>query len=499
MAMQPDQSEFFYFVVIGGGPGSGLFVYSPAPGTGTLVASIAGQAGTDQYGNTYPAGITSELPATGVLAQLFNGTLSFANPLLVHDASIGVPLAADHLVLQSGQVAGNNSSVLTLGGGFPAGFAAFTQIQSLSVPGYEILEPSGDTTGATDYANLNAILNGNNSSALLAPGAWYLKQPLAWGSYELAALGQGAVSVQPGSSWAGSSMLQPSSGAGVRNLRGYGGTNVRSANPATDFIAIPAGSVNPYVTDVRCDFMNGLIINPAAITTSMHAIIRGIRGTHNAGGINLSAAAKQVAEIELSGLDIQQCEVSPAVRLTNLDDIYGGTWNLATQGAAGVPTFHVRGDCATVLLGQLDIGVDTTVDNGVGVVTIEDFGGASPQDIALTGGTWQQGGVGAIISGGANKLRLHGIITKTNKGDGFQLTGTGAHIALSLCEGSVNGTGAGSGYDVNVTSTAHVGLFGFGYLSTTTLAGRNITVAGNHVTDDNPYNLTSAGNAPGGW
>ena len=37
---------------------SGFFVYSPAPGPGNLVFSIAGQAGTDPFGNAYPTGLT---------------------------------------------------------------------------------------------------------------------------------------------------------------------------------------------------------------------------------------------------------------------------------------------------------------------------------------------------------------------------------------------------------------------------------------------------------
>jgi hypothetical protein len=43
-------------VIISGTAGSGLFVYSPDPGAGNLVASLAAAAGTDQFGNVYPAG-----------------------------------------------------------------------------------------------------------------------------------------------------------------------------------------------------------------------------------------------------------------------------------------------------------------------------------------------------------------------------------------------------------------------------------------------------------
>lgn len=40
------------------GPKGGLFVYSPSAGLGNLVLSIAAQAGTDKFGNAYPAGET---------------------------------------------------------------------------------------------------------------------------------------------------------------------------------------------------------------------------------------------------------------------------------------------------------------------------------------------------------------------------------------------------------------------------------------------------------
>lgn len=37
---------------------SGVFVYSPAPGAGNLIASLTATSGTDPYGNTYQAGLT---------------------------------------------------------------------------------------------------------------------------------------------------------------------------------------------------------------------------------------------------------------------------------------------------------------------------------------------------------------------------------------------------------------------------------------------------------
>jgi len=45
-------------VVVEGSTG-GVFCYSGIPALGNITASIAGQAGTDAVGNTYPAGIAA--------------------------------------------------------------------------------------------------------------------------------------------------------------------------------------------------------------------------------------------------------------------------------------------------------------------------------------------------------------------------------------------------------------------------------------------------------
>ena len=37
---------------------SGMFGYSPAPGAGNLIFSLSAVAGTDEYGNTYPQGLS---------------------------------------------------------------------------------------------------------------------------------------------------------------------------------------------------------------------------------------------------------------------------------------------------------------------------------------------------------------------------------------------------------------------------------------------------------
>ena len=119
-AMRPETDEFFYIVVVGGGAGSGVFVYSPAIGTGNLVASIAGTAGTDQYQNAYVAGIASYIPggAGANVIQLSAGVIKFlysvalSSPPLINAGGNGVTTL---LSLSSGIGTGSvNASIFQL-------------------------------------------------------------------------------------------------------------------------------------------------------------------------------------------------------------------------------------------------------------------------------------------------------------------------------------------------------------------------------------------------
>ena len=84
----------FFIIYIVGAKG-GLFVYSPTAGAGNLVASIAGMAGTDKYGNAYLAGVVSYNLGVGgpVALEMYSGGLawyeasSYAGPW-VQEASV---------------------------------------------------------------------------------------------------------------------------------------------------------------------------------------------------------------------------------------------------------------------------------------------------------------------------------------------------------------------------------------------------------------------------
>ncbi len=76
---------------------SGFFVYSPAPGKGNLIGSWAAAAGTDPYGNAYPAGLSVETGSfTGIDLFLYNGTPAAGNLLASITSAAGVDAEGNH-------------------------------------------------------------------------------------------------------------------------------------------------------------------------------------------------------------------------------------------------------------------------------------------------------------------------------------------------------------------------------------------------------------------
>jgi hypothetical protein len=86
-AIFADGSAYFFNVtaigtITGGsliidGASGGVFVYSGPPATGNLIASLAGAAGVDAQGNSYPAGLnvtTGNIAGTTITGSVFSGT-----------------------------------------------------------------------------------------------------------------------------------------------------------------------------------------------------------------------------------------------------------------------------------------------------------------------------------------------------------------------------------------------------------------------------------------
>jgi hypothetical protein len=115
-------NEVFSLLIVTSGSGfTGLFVYSPAPGHGNLIASVAAQAGTDPYGNAYSQGIASytsggvaESLLTGGLMQLIDTAFQSA-PVTFNVSGSSGNTAAMSITSGAGTEAGAAQSTLGLG------------------------------------------------------------------------------------------------------------------------------------------------------------------------------------------------------------------------------------------------------------------------------------------------------------------------------------------------------------------------------------------------
>jgi hypothetical protein len=145
---------------------SGFFVYSPAPGPGNLIGSWAAAAGTDPYGNAYPAGLSVEVGNfTGIDLFLYNGTPAAGNLLVSMAAQSGTDAFGNHYLqgITSYATAFANSLIggaLVWWSGSQAG--GWTFLGQFEVSGSSMIADFDDVQfeGTVEVAGLLAAQNG---------------------------------------------------------------------------------------------------------------------------------------------------------------------------------------------------------------------------------------------------------------------------------------------------------------------------------------------------
>ena len=139
-------------VVIVSGTGAGVFLYSGTPGAGNLIASMT-QASTDPFGNHTLTGGFATYSSVDAVQYASHGVTYFTGSLASGWSSghAGLSFGADQVAVTAGSGAG-----------------------------FTFVAPSGDTSGTTDTATLNAI--GGGATALLLPGTFYVDAPVVLGS-----------------------------------------------------------------------------------------------------------------------------------------------------------------------------------------------------------------------------------------------------------------------------------------------------------------------------
>lgn len=120
---------FTTIIIEGNTPNTGLFIYAGGPSLGNLIGSWAAQAGTDPFGNSYPAGI-----------NVFQGQLTgvaITNALITASTMTNSSISASNMSGSaiSGGTIRETVIVFDSGGGVLFGYTTTTNTQTFASPG----------------------------------------------------------------------------------------------------------------------------------------------------------------------------------------------------------------------------------------------------------------------------------------------------------------------------------------------------------------------------
>jgi hypothetical protein len=336
------------------------------------------------------------------------------------------------------------------------------------------LKPSGDTTGATDSANLSGFCAVGAQEIVLGAGVFYVGGSsgvtLATGNW-LHGAGTGATIVTIASGFTGAAVFNfPSGGyARISDISIVGASSTITSNPACNGIE---GGVGRFcrVDNVFFQYINGWCGEDvdAGSSAAYASIWSNISGLNCAGGIHLKGVtgANWGQQQFLSNINFQQIGVGSGTN-ANLDvfrfedswDIVAMNFNASISDASTGSTVNIIGKCASLYFTNMDLGCylnGTSMTNAC--IQIQDGSNGSPADIRFVQGEAQQGLNGLLISGGGATVHFNEFRFFNNYGSGVNLTGTGSEINFLSCTFSNNGQGgsanSGTYYDLQVTNSA---------------------------------------------
>jgi len=178
-----NNSVFPLLIVNAGGGFTGLFIYSPIPGSGNLLSSSAAQSGTDPYGNhyigpgysVYNNGAGLALQMSGAALQFYTGSLAagWTPGSVIITTDVGQDLienAAGNVLLTagSGLLHPTTLEVVSGGGG---------QITANDTTAYLFGENVMFTSAAINVPGLTTILSqAVNSGSYYFAGVFRIKQ-----------------------------------------------------------------------------------------------------------------------------------------------------------------------------------------------------------------------------------------------------------------------------------------------------------------------------------
>lgn len=205
---------------------NGLFFYTPAAGSGTLIASFANTAGVDQYGNSYDAGF-------------------FLNQKQAHLTGDG----SDTVMINPNGAVGPQLLFAESGSGFASTIYQFANTLRME---------AANASGATLLLNMPVRATGGLQGSASSPAS----QP-SWGT-------TGSFVDFTHAQWSELTIVCPPSETIAVHINNTGFNNASTASTLTVGIRVKDGATTLIVPD---QFGNGAVVSPegaAAGNTSLH-------------------------------------------------------------------------------------------------------------------------------------------------------------------------------------------------------------------------------------
>lgn len=190
---------FTTIIIEGSSPNVGIFIYNPSPANGTLIGSWAAAAGTDPFGNAYPAGINVNTGILqGVLLQNVQITNSQIIQSILQSPQIGTPAISGGTMVETNLVFDSTAGQLLV-------YSSSTTVTTQTVQGdytYTATTPNAKVEcwgGGAGAGGGNASRGGETGGA--GEYAAEPSYPLIVGqvyNYTVGAGGQGGITGQAG-------------------------------------------------------------------------------------------------------------------------------------------------------------------------------------------------------------------------------------------------------------------------------------------------------------
>jgi len=339
------------------------------------------------------------------------------------------------------------------------------------------LQPSGDTTGASDVTAINNALSTTaGAAAVLGAGTFYIKSDLLLQAAGQQLVGQGINStiispVNSGASFTNAMVNVTADRCGIRDLTFQGLSGTVTSNTAVSAVQINGG-FHTFIRNIEGINVNGWLVDLESTSSATNLNLRNVYARTCAGAVKLEGNGHTVGTT-LDSCGSAQIGVGSgtfanldALLIHNAFDVTATNCNFSVGNSTTGHGAHLLGHVSNVWYSVFDMGgfpVPTAGSGQCGIM-IEDDGTGHASTVHFANGVLQTWDIGAYVKG-PNAFDVHftDVSINNNNNHGARVDTTFANpVWFEHCQfgvaGGANGQGAATLgtniYDIDWTASS---------------------------------------------